>query len=174
MTDEERERIKEAVLESIEQSAEVYGLSRSAGRVYGILLFSGEPLSIPELVEETGYAKSTISTVTRKLSRLGLVRRLSSEGGGRRVQFSPETDLWFILQDVSQQYAYREIQMTRRTLERALEDLDDVDGRQSLPERERLEELAETYEQLQTLLERLMDHSLDELIEALEQYEAQS
>nr|WP_252718679.1 helix-turn-helix domain-containing protein [Haloarcula sp. CBA1122] len=64
----------------MEQSAEVYGLSRSAGRIYGVLYFASDPLSIPELVEETGYAKSTVSNVTRTLSRIGLIHRRRLQG----------------------------------------------------------------------------------------------
>jgi DNA-binding transcriptional regulator GbsR (MarR family) len=171
MSDDELEGVREDVIESIERSAEVYGLSRSAGRVYGVLYFAEEPLSIPELVEETGYAKSTISNVTRKLTRVGMIRRRSSDGGGRRVQFVPETDLWFVVQDVFQQYVHREMQGSQRTLGRARERLDELPTGATQTDRERVEELAATYDQLQTLLELAMDHSPDELIEAVEQYD---
>ena len=170
MIEDDPEAIREDVIESIERSAEVYGLSRSAGRVYGVLYLADEPLSIPELVEETGYAKSTISNVTRKLTHIGMIRRRSSEGGGRRVQFAPETDLWFILQDVFQQFVHREMQMSRRTLDRALKQMDER-HEWSRADRERVGELAETYETLQMLLELAMDHSPDEMIEAIEQYD---
>jgi len=162
------EAVREEVIESMERSAEVYGLSRSAGRVYGVLYFASDPLSIPELVEKTGYAKSTISNVTRKLTRIGLIRRRSSGGGGRRVQFEPETDLWFVVQDVFQQYVAREMGTTRRTLGRAVDRLDESDDGVTL---DRIEELAETYDEFERLLELAMDHSVEELIAAIEAYE---
>jgi DNA-binding transcriptional regulator GbsR (MarR family) len=165
MTDEEAAVAREEVIESLERSAEVYGLSRSAGRVYGVLYFSAEPRSIPELVEETGYAKSTISNVTRKLTRIGLIRRRSSGGGGRRVQFEPETDLWFVVQDVFQQYLAREMGSTRRTLDRALTRLDEDDDGET---RDRIEALSETYDEFETLLELAMEHSVEELVAAIE------
>ena len=93
MSDDDVAAIRQDVIESIERSAEVYGLSRSGGRVYGVLYFADEPLSIPELVEETGYAKSTISNVTRKLTRIGMIQRRFCEGGGRRVRFAPQREL---------------------------------------------------------------------------------
>jgi DNA-binding transcriptional regulator GbsR (MarR family) len=169
MTDSEAALIKEDVIESIERSAEVYGLSRSAGRVYGVLYFADEPLSIPELVEETSYAKSTISNVTRKLTRIGMIHRRSSEGGGRRVRFTPERDLWFVIQDVFRQYVDREMEMTQRTLNRSLDDLEDLEVDDVEADRERIAELAETYDQLQTLLSLTMNYSPDELITAIEQ-----
>jgi DNA-binding transcriptional regulator GbsR (MarR family) len=142
-------------------------MSRSAGRVYGVLYFAAEPLSIPELVEETGYAKSTISNVTRKLTRIGLVRRRSSGGGGRRVRFEPETDLWFVVQDVFQRYVAREMATSRRTLDRALSRVDGEDG----ATRARVEELATTCDEFETLLDLATDRSVEELIEAVEAYE---
>lgn len=168
MSSEDTATARERVIESMEQSAEVYGLSRSAGRIYGVLYFAAEPLSIPELVEETGYAKSTVSNVTRKLTRIGLIHRRSSAGGGRRVQFAAERELWFILQDVFQQYILRETQATIRTLRRAEQFLpDDADGK----DRDRITELLETYEDLQEIIELASELSVAELREALELYD---
>lgn len=169
MSEEQLRAIREEVIESIERSAEVYGLSRSGGRVYGVLYFADNPLSIPELVEETGYAKSTISNVTRKLTRIGMIRRRSSEGGGRRVRFVPETDLWFIIQDVFRQFITREMEVTQRTLDRALDQLDTLEDQSTQRERERIEALKETYGELQSLLTLATDHSATELIEALQE-----
>lgn len=171
MSDDERAAVRDDVIESMERSAEVYGLSRSAGHVYGVLYFSPEPLSIPELVDETGYAKSTISNVTRKLTRVGLVRRRSSSGGGRRVQFTPETDLWFVIQDVFRQYLLREMTTTQRTLAGAIEQLESLDTEGTGSHQADVEELLATYEDLETLLELATEHTTSELIEAIEQYD---
>ncbi|GCF15829.1 hypothetical protein Harman_37640 [Haloarcula mannanilytica] len=166
MSDDDSAVARERIIESLEQSAEVYGLSRSAGRIYGVLYFAAAPLSIPELVEETGYAKSTVSNVTRTLSRIGLIHRRSSEGGGRRVRFEAEREVWFILQDVFQQYIQREIQTTLRTVRRAEEQLP-ADAR----EQERVRNLRETYEDLQEIVQLTSEYSAGELREALENYE---
>lgn len=161
------EDARERVIESLEQSAEVYGLSRSAGRIYGVLYFADDPLSIPELVDLTGYAKSTVSNVTRTLTRVGLVHRRSSDGGGRRVRFAAEREIWYILQDVFRQHVRRELQTTRRAIRRAERGLDDADG----VEAERIRELGETYEDLQEVVELASDLSVAELRDALESYE---
>jgi len=167
MSEKNRAVARERVIESMEQSAEVYGLSRSAGRIYGVLYFSEEPLSIPELVDETGYAKSTISNVTRTLTRIGMIHRRSSEGGGRRVQYTAEREVWFILQDVFQQYVQREIQTTLRTVQRAQAQLPD----DSENETERIEELRGTYEDLQEIVTLASDFTAAELRDALESYD---
>jgi len=167
MSEGDRDLARERVIESLEQSAEVYGLSRSAGRIYGVLYFATDPLSIPELVEETGYAKSTVSNVTRTLTRIGLIHRRSSEGGGRRVQFTAEREIWFILQDVFQQYIQREIQTTLRTIRRTEEQLSDSEA----SEAERIRDLQATYEDLEEIIKLASNLSAAELREALETYE---
>ncbi|WP_049985219.1 GbsR/MarR family transcriptional regulator [Halobellus rufus] len=167
MSKDDRAVARERIIESMEQSAEVYGLSRSAGRIYGVLYFSKEPLSIPDLVEETGYAKSTISNVTRTLTRIGLIHRRSSEGGGRRVHYSAEREIWIILQDVFQQYIQREVQTTLRTIQRAQAQLPDDNE----TELERIEELRETYEDFQEIVTLASNLTAAELREALESYE---
>jgi DNA-binding transcriptional regulator GbsR (MarR family) len=169
MSEDDRALARERVIESMEQSAEVYGLSRSAGRVYGVLYFAEEPLSIPELVEETGYAKSTISNVTRTLTRIGLIHRRSSEGGGRRVRYAAEREIWFILQGVLQQYVQRELQTTLRTLRRAETLLPDGSERETA----RIEELRETYDDLQEITALVSEFTAPELREALESYSAE-
>ena len=168
MTGEETAAARERIIESLEQSAEVYGLSRSAGRIYGELYFADEPQSIPELVELTGYAKSTVSNVTRKLSRIGLIHRRSSEGGGRRVQFEPEREVWFIVQDVFQQYINREMQATIREIRRAETQLT---PKGTHPDGERIRELRETYEDLQEIVQLAAEFSPEELRDALETYQ---
>jgi DNA-binding transcriptional regulator GbsR (MarR family) len=170
---EDAEVARERVIESLEQSAEVYGLSRSAGRIYGVLYFATDPLSIPELVERTGYAKSTVSNVTRTLTRVGLIRRRSSDGGGRRVRFTAEREVWFIVQDVFQQYVYRELQTTHREIRRAERRLGDAGGADDAGgvEAERIRELRETYADLREIVELVSDLSAAELRDALESYE---
>ena len=167
MSEGNRPLARERVIESLEQSAEVYGLSRSAGRIYGVLYFATDPLSIPELVEETGYAKSTVSNVTQTLTRIGLIHRRSSEGGGRRVRFSAEQEIWFILQDVFQQYIQREIQTTLRTIKRAEAQLSEPESHEG----ERIRELRATYEDLEEITRLATDLSAAELRAALEAYE---
>ena len=98
-----------------------------------------------------------------------MIHRRSSEGGGRRVRFAPETDLWFVIQDVFTQYVDREMEMTQRTLQQALDDLAERDIDAVEQDRERIAELADTYEQLQTLLSVAMDNSAEDVIAAIEQ-----
>lgn len=166
--DNEISAARETVIEALERSAELYGLSRSGGRVYGVLYFADEPLSINELVDRTGYAKSTISNVTRRLTRVGLIRRRSG-GESRRVHFGAEDDVWFILQDVYRQYVQREMDATRRSLDRAEQRLEtaDIDATDELA---KIRSLRETYDELGQVMELTTQLSLEEVVAALEAY----
>jgi DNA-binding transcriptional regulator GbsR (MarR family) len=163
MTDTDPEEVREEVVEALERAAEMYGLNRSGGRVWGVLYFAEAPLSMAELVERTGYAKSTVSTVTRQLDRVGLVRRRS--GDGRRINFEARMDVWVVLQDVYHQFARREMEATTRTLERAERRLGD-DG----PTVERVRSLRARYEELQRLFDLLSQFTLEELLEVLAEH----
>lgn len=167
-TDDDIAAAREQVIESLERSAEMYGLSRSGGRLYGVLYFAEEPLSINELVERTGYAKSTISNVTRRLTRIGLIRRRSGSDS-RRVHFEAEDNVWFILQDAYRQFVQREMEATTRSLDRAERQLEraDVDASAEL---EKIRSLHETYDELARVFELATQLSLTEVITALETY----
>jgi DNA-binding transcriptional regulator GbsR (MarR family) len=71
------------------------------------------------------------------------------------------------VQDVFQQYIQREIQTTLRTIRRAEAQLPDDNDIQM----ERIEELRETYEDLQEIIALTSEFSAAELRDALESYE---
>lgn len=116
MTDAEAAR--ERVIDAFERSAEIYGLNRSYGRLYGILYFAHEPLSLDELADESGFAKSTVSTGMKELERFHMVHRRSVSGEGKKAFFEPERDFWHILK----QFLDREVRREIDTMARALDD----------------------------------------------------
>jgi DNA-binding transcriptional ArsR family regulator len=68
------------------------GLPRIAGRVFGLLLVSGEPRSLDELAAMLGVSKASVSTDTRLLERRGLVERVGRPGD-RRTFYQVVNDL---------------------------------------------------------------------------------
>lgn len=63
-----------------------WGLPRSTGRVYGLLLARGEPMSLDAIADILGSAKSGASVAARQLVSLGIAR-VSGERGSRRVRY---------------------------------------------------------------------------------------
>ncbi|MFA1609910.1 GbsR/MarR family transcriptional regulator [Halobellus rubicundus] len=166
--DDPVEQAREEVIQALERSAEVYGLNQSYGRLYGVLFFENEPLSLDELVEESGYAKSTVSTAMQKLNRLHLVHRRSVPGEGKKAFYEAETDFWHVVQKFLQHEVRREIDVMTRALDSAADRLDGVDDEQAQADLERIESLRTMYDRSERLLDILTSSSIDRLTGLLE------
>lgn len=60
---------------------QMFGLSRTAGRLWGVLLISEqEQLSVEELMECVGASRGSVSTLARMLEGIGLVERVTVRG----------------------------------------------------------------------------------------------
>ncbi|HEU4648052.1 MAG TPA: MarR family transcriptional regulator [Gemmatimonadales bacterium] len=68
------------------------GFSRIAGRIFGRLLLSAEPLSLDALAEELAVSKASVSTETRTLEHRGLLERVGRPGD-RKVYYQVGADL---------------------------------------------------------------------------------
>ncbi len=139
------EAARERVIEALARSAEVYGLSRSYGRLYGVLYFAEEPLSLDDLVAESDYAKSTVSTAMSGLERFHLVRRRSLSGEGKRAFFEAERDLWHVFQQLLDDEVRREVELMTRALEDAETALADAEGDRAARDLERVRQLDRFY-----------------------------
>lgn len=158
---------RERVIEAIERSAELYGLQRSYGRLYGILFFEPEPLSLDELVDRSGYAKSTVSNAMGALERFYMVHRRSVPGEGKRAYFEAETDLWYVFQQFLQQEVRREMEIMSRALEDAEELLEASDADRAARDLERVRRLERVYDRSETVVDLLSRLSLSRLRELL-------
>jgi len=71
--------------------AKSYGCSDAVGVLRGTLFLADRPVSMDELVAETGYSKSTVSANMSTLERMGLARRVIIPGD-KRHHYIPVTD----------------------------------------------------------------------------------
>jgi len=165
---EDVETAREAVVEAMERSANVYGLNRSYGRLYGLLYFADDPVSLDTLVEESGYAKSTVSTAMQDMERLHLVYRRSVPGEGKKAFYEAERNFWTVVQEFLRREVQREISVMTSALEeaeRSLEEADDPRARQDL---EKVRDLRQMYQRSQRLVNVLTGSSVDRLAGLLE------
>jgi DNA-binding transcriptional regulator GbsR (MarR family) len=161
------ESARAAVIDALERSAEVYGAKRSYGRLFGILLFEPEPVSLDELVEESGYAKSTVSTAMNTLERFHLVHRRSLPGEGKKAFFEAETDLWYVFQQFLSQAVAREIRIMTRALDEAAEQLEDAEGERAEYHLEQVRKLQRVYDRGDRLVSMLTSQPLGRLTDLL-------
>ncbi|MFT4892131.1 MAG: DNA-binding transcriptional regulator GbsR (MarR family) [Halobacteriales archaeon] len=163
---------REEVISALERAAEIYGLNRSYGRLYGILYFEEEPVSLDELVERSGYAKSTVSTVMRKMERLHFAHRQSQPGEGKKAFFEAERDFWYIVQRLLEQEGLREIEIMQRALSSAIEDLEAADGEVADRDLERVRSLKATYDRWETLVSLLTSRRLEKVTDLVKHLRA--
>lgn len=63
------------------------GMSRTAARILAMLILSEEPAGLDEIADNLQVSKSGVSTNTRDLERMGVIRR-STRPGDRQYYFS--------------------------------------------------------------------------------------
>ncbi len=162
-TDADIEAAREEVIEAMARSFEVSGAKRSYGRLYGILYFADGPLSLDRLVEESGYAKSTVSTAMSTLERFHLVQRRSVAGEGKKAFFEAEEDFWYVVQQFLEQQVRREVQVMTRALDAAELVLEDLDTDVAERDLEKVRKLQTVYAQSERLIDVLTSERLDQL-----------
>jgi len=86
-------QIKQDFTQGLSQISRFWGFPRGMGAIFAVLYLSPTPLSLDEIVEQTGLTKGAISTEIRALARMGLVHR-SSRLGDRKDYYEAETDFY--------------------------------------------------------------------------------
>jgi DNA-binding transcriptional regulator GbsR (MarR family) len=70
-------------IERMGLASESDGLSRIAGRLFGVLLLADEPRSLDELAEQLAVSKASVSTEARRLLDRGVAERIGKPGDRR-------------------------------------------------------------------------------------------
>jgi DNA-binding transcriptional regulator GbsR (MarR family) len=165
MDQDEREVLKRYIIDACVKGANSCGCCDAVGVLRGTLFLTGEPLSMDQLVEETGYSKSTVSTNMGTLERQGLAKRVVIPGD-KRYHYMPVTDPDSLKKDL--------IINMRQEMQRIMAALDrtEVDIRAceqvSPVTLERIDRIRRFYRQTDRLLDLISRYNTEELIELLE------
>lgn len=92
-------RIKKDFTEGLSQISRFWGFPKGMGAIFAVLYLSPTPLSLDEIVSETGLTKGAISTEIRALARMGLVHR-SSKLGDRKDYYAAESDFYAAIRSI--------------------------------------------------------------------------
>ncbi|WP_066293635.1 GbsR/MarR family transcriptional regulator [Bacillus sp. FJAT-29937] len=90
---EQLEHARERVIETIAMNMNLYGVTDSVGRLYGMLYFHDQPLTLDEMKEELGMSKTSMSTSVRTLLELKMVEKIWKKGI-RKDLYQAEED-WY-------------------------------------------------------------------------------
>ena len=86
------EPVQARFIELFVAAAEVLGVPRSLGEIYGVLYASPRPLSFQDIVDRLALSKGSVSQGLRTLRSLGAIRAAGLPDD-RREYFEPETEL---------------------------------------------------------------------------------
>lgn len=92
-------KIKQDFTEGLSQISRFWGFPKGMGAIFAVLYLSPTPLSLDEIVEQTGLTKGAISTEIRALARIGLVHR-STKLGDRKDYYEAESDFYAAIKSI--------------------------------------------------------------------------
>ena len=87
---EQLERVRERVIETIAKNMNLYGITDSIGRLYGMLYFHNQPMTLDEMKEELGMSKTSMSTSVRTLMDLKMVEKVWKKGTRKDLYLAEE------------------------------------------------------------------------------------
>ena len=157
--------MKRHMIEACVKGANNRGCCDAVGVLQGTLFLTDDPLSMDQLVEETGYSKSTVSTNMGILERMGLVKRVIIPGD-KKYHYIPIIDPDLLRRDL--------IVNIRQNLQDILTALDRTEadlraGENPAPSvLERIEAIRQFYRQTDRMLELVSRYNTEELIRRLE------
>ena len=147
-------RIKQDFVEGLSHISRFWGFPRGVGAVFGVLYLSPSPLSLDEIVRQTGLTKGAISTDVRALARMGLVHR-STHLGDRKDYYEAETDFYSAIRSILGERQNAEFARSVQTVRDTLAELKSARGSLDEAERKflvsRLEALQDFFEAIDSL-----------------------
>ncbi len=96
-----------------------WGINRTVGQMYALIVLSKEPLCADDLAEGLGFSRSNVSMGLKELLSWELIK-LQHLPGERREFYSAPGDIWDIAKILIEQRRKREIDPTLSTLRNLL------------------------------------------------------
>ena len=146
--------------------------------MFAVLYLASTPLSLDELVRQSGLTKGAVSTNVRSLARLGLVYR-SSRLGDRKDYYVAETDFYKSVRSIFSERQNQEFDQAIRSVDATLEKLKSAKGSMNEDERkfllERVQALQEFFNAIDNLsravtrLDNLGINTIQKILKILKQ-----
>jgi len=125
------EVVHTSMIDGLSQLADYFGFSKVMGQLYGVLLMSGGPLSLDDMMELLSISKASVSMNMRTLEHMGMVRQVWMRGKtGRRKYYEAETDFLQIITNILSGREMRDVDRAITVMEentvRLTESLDEM------------------------------------------------
>ena len=116
-------QLKQDFTEGLSQISRFWGFPKGMGAIFAVLYISPIPLSLDEIVQQTGLTKGAISTEVRTLARMGLVHR-SSKLADRKDYYEAETDFYKSIRSILKERQNSEFDSAVRSVQETLKELE--------------------------------------------------
>src|SRR5574339_1079366 len=113
------ENIKKDFAQGLSEISRFWGFPKGMGAIFGVLYLSPTPLSLDEIVQQTGLTKGAVSTEIRALARMGLVHR-STRLGDRKDYYEAEADFYFAVRSILKERQNSEFDRAVRSVKETL------------------------------------------------------
>ncbi|MHC1687672.1 MAG: GbsR/MarR family transcriptional regulator [Methanothrix sp.] len=167
-------KAKQHLIDACIEVAKNNGYSDAAGLLRGLLLLTGEPISLDELTAKTGYSKSTVSSNMSFLENQGLAKRIVTPGD-KRYHYVPVTNP-DSLKEALLCNLKKEVQLILKALDEAENSLQDCkEGPHDAGTiGTRISAVKAFYENTEELLDILSQYSSEELLKMLKRDQCRS
>lgn len=121
---EKHEETIEKFIQVIAKNMNLYGITPSIGRLYGVLYFAEEPMTLDDMREALSMSKTSMSTGVRALSEMKMVESIYKKGI-RKDLYQSEED-WY--KSFTSLFGIRWRQQTETNIEEANEALEALEN----------------------------------------------
>jgi DNA-binding transcriptional regulator GbsR (MarR family) len=119
--------IQAQFIEIFVSAADLLGVPRSIGEIYGVIFASAEPVTFQDIVDRLQLSKGSVSHGLRALRNLGAIR-VAYVPGDRRDHFEPETELRNLVAGLLRDRINPHLDQGRQRLDRARQDIASARG----------------------------------------------
>lgn len=88
------EEAKDLVINSIGETMDLYGINRSVGNLYGIMVFEGS-MTLDEMRQQLQMSKPSMSSGVKKLQEYDIVKQQFTRGSRKQHFIAEKTSLRF-------------------------------------------------------------------------------
>lgn len=124
----DKEKIDQAesiMVNTISETMDLYGVTPSVGRLYGMMYFKHQPMNLDEMKEALGMSKPSMSTSVRKLQDINIVQKVWQKGL-RKDSFIAEKNFFNYFSHFFGMKWEREVDMFLGSIKKAQEQLNGV------------------------------------------------
>ncbi|WP_246021929.1 GbsR/MarR family transcriptional regulator [Paenibacillus zeisoli] len=162
--------LRNRVIGAISVTMDLYGVTPSAGALYGTMFFEDEPMTLEEMKDKMGMSKSNMSYAARSLLDSRMIEKLDTKRD-RKDLYRAQSDFYVTFRNFFSTKLQRERDVMMETIEQVLPDLKELilhpdtpeDIRQNaLKDLHKLYHSVEFYSWMQQFIDMLQDGHLFE------------